>query len=46
LILATTKVEDFDRFVKTFSTRGAEKRKRHWSKGSSVVRDPNEADRV
>ena len=46
MILATTKVEDFDRFVKIFSTKGAEKRKQHGSKGSSVFRDPNEDDRV
>jgi hypothetical protein len=46
MILATTKVEDVDRFVKIFSTKGAEKRKLHGSKGSSVLRDPNENDRV
>ena len=46
MILATTKVEDFDRFLNTFSTKGAEKRKQHGSKGSHVFRDPNEEDRV
>jgi hypothetical protein len=46
MILATTKVEDVDRFLKVFSTKGAEKRKQHGSKGSTVFRDPNEADRV
>jgi hypothetical protein len=46
LILATTKIEDFDRFLKIFSTKGAEKRKEHGSKGSHVFRDPNEDDRV
>ena len=46
MILATTTVEDFDRFVKIFSTKGAEKRKQHGSKGSTVFRDPNEDDRV
>ena len=46
MILATTKVEDFDRFVQVFSTKGAEKRKEHGSKGSRVFRDPNEGDRV
>jgi hypothetical protein len=46
LILATTKVEDFDRFLKIFSTKGAEKRKQHGSKGSTVFRDPNEDGRV
>lgn len=46
MILATTKVEDFARFEKTFSTKGAEKRAQHGSKGSTVFRDPNEEDRV
>jgi hypothetical protein len=46
MILATTKVEDFDRFLNTFSTKGAEKRRQHGSKGSTVFRDPNENDRV
>jgi hypothetical protein len=46
MILATTTVEDFDRFVEIYSTKGAEKRKQHGSNGSRVFRDPNEADRV
>jgi hypothetical protein len=46
MLLATTTVEDVDQFLKIFSTKGAEKRKLHGSKGSSVFRDPNEADRV
>ena len=46
MILATTTVEDVDRFVEIFSTKGAEKRKEHGSKGSTVFRDPNEDDRV
>ncbi len=46
MILATTKVEDFDRFVRIFSTKGAEKRKQHGSKGAHVFRDPDEAERV
>ncbi len=46
MILATTTVEDFDRFVNIFSTKGAEKRKLYGSKGSTVFRDPNEEDRV
>jgi hypothetical protein len=46
MILATTTVEDFDRWVTIFSTKGAEKRKQHGSKGSTVFRDPNEDDRV
>ena len=39
-------IEDYDRFWNTFSTKGAEKRKQHGSKGSQVFRDPNEDDRV
>jgi hypothetical protein len=46
LILVTTQVEDFDRFLEVFSTKGADKRKEHGSKGSTVFRDPNETDRV
>src|SRR5215210_637919 len=46
MILATTTVEDLDRFVKIYSTTGAEKRRLHGSKGSTVFRDPNEGDRV
>ena len=46
MILATAKIEDFDRFWNAFSTKGAEKRKQHGSKGASVFRDPNEDDRV
>ena len=46
MLLATTKVEDVDRFLKIFSTKGAEKRQQHGSKGSTVFRDPAETDRV
>ena len=46
MLLATTTVEDVDRFLEVFSTKGAEKRKEHGSKGAQVFRDPNEADRV
>ena len=46
MILSTAKVEDFNRFVRTFSTKGAQKRKQHGCKGSSVFRDPNDNDRV
>jgi hypothetical protein len=45
LILTTAKIEDFDRFWNTFTTRGAEKRRQHGSKGSHVFRNPNEDDR-
>jgi hypothetical protein len=46
MFLATTTVEDFDRFTRVFSTKSVEKRKQHGSKGSLVFRDPNEQDRV
>ena len=46
MLLATTKIEDLDRFVEIFSTKGAEKRKLHGSKGAAVFRDPSEGDRV
>ena len=40
MLLATTQVEDFDRFLEVFSTAGAEKRREHGSKGALVFRDP------
>ena len=46
MILATTKVEDVDRFLEVFGTKGAVKRAQHGSKGSTVFRDPSESDRV
>jgi len=46
MLLATTRVEDFDQFMKVFSTGGAEKRREHGSKGAMVFRDPAETDRV
>ncbi len=45
-MLATTQVEDYDRFIDVFSTKGAAKRRQHGSKGATVFRDPNETDRV
>jgi len=46
MILASAKVADVDRFLQTFSTKGAEKRKEHGSKGSQVFRDPEDTSRV
>jgi hypothetical protein len=46
MILATTTVEDFERFEKIFSTKGAEKRQEHGSKRSTVFRDPNQTEGV
>ncbi|MGH3268679.1 MAG: hypothetical protein ACRDN1_06350 [Trebonia sp.] len=46
MILATTKVEDYERFLAIFSAKGAEKRRQHGSTGVTVFRDPGEDDRV
>ena len=46
MFLATSKVEDFDRWWSVFSTTSLEKRKQHGSKGSQVFHDPNEQGRV
>ena len=46
MILATTQVENVDRFLKVFGAKGAEKRALHGSKGSTVFRDPTEENRV
>lgn len=46
MILATTTVEDVDRFLKVFGTKGADKRELHGSRGSLVFRDPIEENRV
>ena len=46
MILATTTVENVDRFLEVFGAEGADKRALHGSKGSTVFRDPNEPDRV
>ena len=46
MILATVKVEDLDRFLGTFTTKGAEKRKEHGSRGSHVFSDPTDDSRV
>ena len=46
MLLATTQIEDLDRFLDVFSTTGADKRRQHGSKGALVFRDPSEDDRV
>jgi hypothetical protein len=46
MILTTVRIEDFDRFWNTFSTKGAEKRKQLGSKGSRVFRDPDDDHRL
>jgi hypothetical protein len=46
MILATTTVENVERFLDVFGTKGAEKRAEHGSQGSTVFRDPTEENRV
>jgi hypothetical protein len=46
MMLATTRIEDFDHWMKIFSTTSAEKRKQYGCKGTTIFRDPVEADRV
>lgn len=46
MFLGTTKVEDFDRWWRIFSTKSLAKRKQHGCKSAQVFRDPNEKGRV
>ena len=46
MILATTTVENVDRFLEVFDAKGSAKRAQHGSKGSTVFRDPTEENRV
>ena len=46
MILATSTITDYDQFLHTFSTRGAEKRNEYGCKGSTVFRDPEDESRV
>ena len=46
MILATTTIEDYDRFTSIFSTKGADKRREHGCKGVVVIRYINEEDRL
>ena len=46
MLLATTTVENVDRFLEVFGSKGADKRASHGSKGSTVFRDPTEENRV
>jgi len=46
MILVTTTVENVDRFLDVFGTKGADKRARYGSKGSTLFRDPTEENRV
>lgn len=46
MLLATTTIEDFDRWIKAFGTSSLVKRKTHGSTGATVFRDPSDAKRV
>src|SRR5260370_29586272 len=46
MILATTTVENVDRFLDVFGTKAADKRALYGSRGSTVFRDPTEENRV
>ena len=46
MILATTTVENVDRFLEVFGTKAADKRAQYGSRGSTVFRDPTEENRV
>ena len=46
MVLSTVRIEDFDRFWNAFSTKGADKRREHGSRGAHVFRDPDEDDRI
>jgi hypothetical protein len=45
-LLATTTVEDFDRFIGIFAGPSLAKRKQHGSTGATVFLDPNDKTRV
>ena len=46
MILATTTVENVERLLDVFGTKGVEARARHGSKGAAVFGDPTEENRV
>jgi quinol monooxygenase YgiN len=46
MLLVTTQVEDLDRFIDVFSTKGSEKRAEHGCTGVLLFRDPSQDDRV
>jgi len=46
MILATTTVENIDRFLEVFGTKVADKRALYGSTGSTVFPDPTEENRV
>jgi quinol monooxygenase YgiN len=46
MIVTIAKVADFGQFLKTFSTKGAAKRKEHGCKRSEIFRDPDDPSRL
>ena len=46
MLLVTTTVEDFDRFIAVFSGASLPKRKQHGSTSATVFQDPNDKARV
>ena len=46
MIVTRVKIADFDRFWSIFSTRGAEKRAEHGSRGARVFKDADDPSRV
>jgi hypothetical protein len=46
LLLATTTVEDFERFIKVFDGPSLPKRKQHGSTGATMFHDPFDKSRV
>jgi len=46
ILLATTTIEDYDRWIKAFGTSSLVKRKQHGSAGATVFRDPIDKSRV
>lgn len=46
MIVTIAKTDDFDQFMRTFSTEGVEKRAEHGCRGARVYRDPEDPARV
>lgn len=46
VLLATTTIEDFDKWIKAFEGKSLPKRKQHGSTGATVFRDPLDQSRV
>lgn len=46
MLLATTTVEDFDKWIKAFEAKSLPKRKQHGSTGATVFHDPLDKTRV